>query len=291
VHRRWPGHRHCAGARVGGDVHCIARGTELTPNLMQTRRLAPGCVCLVLDRPEHRNALNADLIAQLTASIRALDADEDCRVILITGSGSVFCAGVDLNAMREHGSGDPEENLADAQQLAGLMLTLHCTRKPTVAIVNGAAIGAGVGLVVACDVAICSTTAKFRLPEVQLGIVPAVISPYLVAAMGPRVARRFCLTGEVLEPPLAHQSGVVHVVVDPDKLADTSVQIAQQMCRGGPDALSACKRLFDEVTYRPIDEELAIDCARSLAMQRATPEGQEGITAALLKRSPGWSTY
>jgi methylglutaconyl-CoA hydratase len=243
----------------------------------------------MLDRVEHRNALNAELTEQLIEVVNLVEADDSVRVILLTGAGAAFCGGVDLSAMRSHGiGGDIASNLADAQRLADLMLALHSSRKPTLAVVNGAAVGAGVGLVAACDIALCSTAAHFRLPEVQLGIVPAAISPHLVDAMGVRRAKRFALTGEVIEPVEAQKVGLVHEVTEPGNLTARALEIATRLSRGGPLALAACKQLFEQVAHRARDSQLARECAQTLAELRSSPEGREGVAAALARRPPNW---
>jgi methylglutaconyl-CoA hydratase len=249
---------------------------------------APGIVRLALNRPDRRNALDEALVAALRAAVARHAAAAGTRVLVIAAAGTAFCAGADLRGMVDHGREADERNLRDAENLAALLLALRECPKPTVALVQGPAFGGGVGLAAACDVAIASDAARFRLPEVHLGIVPAVISPYVVEAIGPRRARRLFLTGEPFDAARAAEYGLVHEVVAADALDGRGLEIAAEIALGGPHALATAKRLIANVAGARPDPELAARTARLLAELRAGPEAQEGLTAALEKRAPAW---
>ena len=249
---------------------------------------APGVAKLTLNRPDRRNALDEPLIAALRAAIaRHADAPAT-RVVVIAAAGTAFCAGADLRGMIERGQGSLEQNVHDAEQLAALLLAIRDCPKPAIALVQGPAFGGGVGLAAACDVTVAGTEARFRLPEVQLGIVPAVISPYVVEAIGARHARRLFLTGETIDATWARELGLVHDVVATESLEPHALELAASIAQGGPQALATCKRLVATVAGVRPDAELARRTARLLADLRAGAEAQEGLAAALGKRAPAW---
>lgn len=256
-------------------------------SLLEERREG-GVAWLTLNRPERRNALDGELIRALHAAVLRLGTDPTCRVLVLAAAGTAFCAGADLNAMRELGRGDPAANRDDAAALAQLLLALHDCPKPSIALVQGAAFGGGVGVTAACDVAIAGEAAKFRLPEVQLGIVPAVISPYVVAALGSRQWSRYALTGETLDAARAASLGLVHEVVPTAELERRGLELAAQIALGGPAALAACKTLLRDVAGRRPGAQLVAETADLLARLRAGTEAQEGLSAALEKRAATW---
>jgi methylglutaconyl-CoA hydratase len=248
-----------------------------------------GTATLTLNRPEVHNAFDDQLIAGLTARLRELNADHAVRVVVLAANGKSFSAGADLNWMKRMARYSEAENLRDAIALGDLMHTLRALHKPTIARVQGAAYGGGVGLVACCDIAIGATTAAFCLSEVRLGLIPAVISPYVIAAIGERQARRCFLTAERFDAAEAQRIGLLHAVVDEAQL-DASVQaMVDHLLKGGPKAQAAAKRLIDAVANRPIDRLLVEDTAERIARIRVTPEGREGIAAFLEKRAPGWT--
>lgn len=255
--------------------------------LLEERR-AGGVAWLTLNRPERRNALDAELIRALHEAVLRLGADVSCRVVVLAAAGTAFCAGADLNAMRELGRGDAAANREDAAALAKLLLALHECPKPTVALVQGAAFGGGVGVAAVCDVALAGPEAKFRLPEVQLGIVPAVISPYVVDAIGPRQASRYFLSGETIDAVRAAALGLVHEVVAAAELERRALELAAQLALGGPEALAAAKTLLRDVAGRRPGAQLVAETSDLLARLRAGAEAQEGLSAALEKRAPSW---
>jgi methylglutaconyl-CoA hydratase len=256
--------------------------------LVTEAEVGPGIVRLALNRPAQRNALDPPLIEALTAAVARHGALARTRVLLLAATGTAFCAGADLNAMLALGRAPQAENRADAERLARLLGALRESPKPTIACVQGAAFGGGVGLVAACDIAIASIEARFRLPEVQLGIMPAVISPYVVEAIGLRNARRYFLSAETITAARARELGLVHEVVAAEALAAIALTLAAEVAQGGPRALAAAKALLTEVGHVPPGERVGTRTAELLAALRAGSEAQEGIAAALARRSPSW---
>ena len=249
---------------------------------------AYGSAWITLNRPEVHNAFDDRLIAELTAALAGLGRDDAVRAVVLTGSGRSFSAGADLNWMRRTSTYGETENLSDAIGLAALMATLHELPKPTIARVNGAALGGGTGLVACCDVAVASADARFGTTEVRLGLIPAVIGPYVVAAIGIRQARRLMLTGERIAATEAARIGLIHEVVPPERLDDAVAALLDGLLKGGPAALAAVKRLLRDLAGRPIDAALVDDTARRIAALRATAEAREGVAAFLDKRQPVW---
>jgi methylglutaconyl-CoA hydratase len=247
-----------------------------------------GRATLTLNRPELHNAFDDALIAELTAALRALEANPAVRVVILAASGKSFSAGADLNWMRRMADYSPEENLADSRALAELMATLNHLAKPTIALVQGAAFGGGVGLVACCDIAIATPRASFCLSEVKLGLIPAVISPYVVAAIGERAARRYCLTAERFDAAEALRLGLVHEVVEEEALRGSAARFATLLLENGPAALAAAKELIFQVAREPLGAELRETTARRIAAIRASAEGREGLSAYLAKRKPSW---
>ena len=248
-----------------------------------------GVATLTLNRPDRHNAFDNALIAELTACLRRLGDDPGVRAVVLASSGRSFSAGADLEWMRRIAAQSFEANLADAAGLAGLMHTLDRLPKPTLALVQGAAYGGGVGLVACCDVAIASERASFCLSEVKLGLTPATISPYVVRAVGARWARRLFQTAEVLTATRAREIGLVHEVVPEAGLAAAAEAVLRALLQGAPGAQADAKDLVVLCDGRPADAALREETARRIALRRASAEGQEGIAAFLGKRSPAWS--
>jgi methylglutaconyl-CoA hydratase len=226
----------------------------------------------------------------MTTALKGLEEDERVRVVVLAAEGKSFSAGADLNWMRAMAGYTQEENLRDSQALAELLRTLNFLAKPTIALVQGAAFGGGVGLVAACDIAIASDEATFALTEVKLGLIPSVISPYVVAAIGQRAARRYLLTGERFSAETAYYLGLVHRIVPPHHLEDAGADMARTLMQNGPEAVSACKELIFAVSQRPATDAVIADTAERIARIRVSPEGQEGLAAFLEKRRPNWQT-
>lgn len=248
-----------------------------------------GVATLTLNRPELHNAFDDRLIDGLTGALRDLDEDPDVRVILLTSKGKSFSAGADLNWMRRMADYSYEQNLADAEGLAELMRTLDTLSMPTIALVQGAAYGGGVGLVACCDIAIASSRAQFCLSEVKLGLFPAVISPYVVAAIGPRAARRYFQSAETFSADEALHLGLVHqVVADEQELNTAGAAMTARLLANGPAAMAGAKQLVADVSGRRVDPALIADTAGRIADQRSSREGREGLSAFLEKRAPSW---
>jgi methylglutaconyl-CoA hydratase len=248
-----------------------------------------GVATVTLNRADVHNAFNDAVIADLTDVLRRLGSDDTVRAVVLRAEGKSFSAGADLGWMQRMAGYGFEENLRDAAALAELMRVLNFLPKPTVARVQGAAFGGGVGLVACCDIAIASEAAAFSLSEVRLGLIPAVISPYVVAAVGERAARRYFLTAERFDAAEALRIGLVHQVVPADQL-DTAVDaILTRLSEGGPAAQRAAKDLIFAVAHRPVDQALIHDTAERIANIRASSEGREGLAGFLEKRKPAWT--
>jgi len=246
-----------------------------------------GVATLTLARPEVHNAFDDKLIADLTAALARLGQDPAVRAVVLAAEGKSFSAGADLGWMQRMAGYGEAENLADARALGGLMRTLNDLPKPTVAKVQGAAYGGGVGLVACCDIAIAAPAASFMLSEVRLGLIPAVISPYVVGAIGTRAARRYFLTAERIDAEAALALGLLHRVVPAEELDAAAEATVTQLLGNGPHAIAAAKSLIAAVD-RPLDEAVIEDTARRIAEIRAGEEGREGIAAFLEKRKPAW---
>ncbi|MGY4515727.1 enoyl-CoA hydratase-related protein [Lysobacter sp. HA18] len=244
---------------------------------------------LRLNRPQLHNAFDATVIAALTGALDAVARDPDVRVVVIEGEGASFSAGADLNWMRGMAAAGEDENRRDALALARLMRTLDELPKPTIARVHGAAFGGGVGLVACCDIAIATTNAKFGLTESKLGLLPAVISPYVIEAIGARESRRWFATAELFDAATAYRIGLLHEIVDDDAALDTAVQRQiDLLLKAGPIAAAEAKSLVRRVASHSDRTRHDADNADLIARLRVSPEGQEGLGAFLEKRKPSW---
>ncbi len=249
-----------------------------------------GCVAtLVLNRPEARNALDAATVGDLVRGLKDVGSDPSVRAVVLAGAGTCFSAGADLRAMGRMGSAGPEENLADTRRFVEMLRVLSSLSQPTVARVQGAAVGGGVGLVACCDLAVASERAFFRLSEVRLGLIPAMVGPYLVEALGPRVARRLMLTGERVPAARAAEWGLVDEVVAHDRLGDATDAMARNLVKGAPGAQLECKQLVREIAGRPLDAQMRERTAEALAVRRSSAEGRAGVQAFLSKERPPWA--
>ena len=247
-------------------------------------------VTVAINRPDVHNAFDDTLVTDLTNALGKFERDANIRAVVLTGTGSSFSAGADLNWMRDMAKASESDNRADAERLAALMHKLNTFPKPTIARVNGAAYGGGVGLIACCDVAIAADTAKFGLTEVKLGLIPAVISPYVIAAIGARHARRLFVTGEVFDANEALRIGLVHHAVAANRLDDSTDHILSWLAKGGPVAQHEAKQLVQRLGGIAHPDTLIADRKLSalIARLRVSPEGQEGLSAFLDKRPPGW---
>lgn len=243
---------------------------------------------LTLNRPEVHNAFDDELISQLILALEKIEKEPNIRAVILAANGKSFCAGADIHWMQRMSNYSRQQNLQDAHSLARLMQTLNNLSKPTIALVQGPAYGGGVGLVACCDIAIGTPNVTFCLSEVKIGLVPAVISPYVIKAIGERAARRYFLTAEKFAAQEAYRLGLLHVVVDPNDLHATGEQLAQVLLTNSPQAILAAKQLIAKVTDRPIDNNLLDLTAETIADIRISEEGQEGLKAFLEKRRPNW---
>ena len=244
---------------------------------------------VTLNNPERHNAFDETLIADLTRELKALDARADLRVVVLSAAGKSFSAGADLNWMKRMAAYSHEDNLRDAGALGELMRTLHGMTKPTIARVQGPAYGGGVGLVACCDIAVGTCEAAFSLSEVKLGLVPAVISPYVIAAIGERAAHRYFLTAERFDAAEAYRLGLLHELCQDDAAMDEAIEkLCGALLAAGPQAIGEAKRLIAAVANRPIDAAVVADTAQRIARIRAGDEGREGIGAFLAKRKAAW---
>jgi methylglutaconyl-CoA hydratase len=253
-----------------------------------TRVDADGNATVMLNRPEVHNAFDPAMTRLLTASLEKLDADPKVRAVVLLGAGKSFCAGADINHMKANAKFSREQNYKIAQESARMFHTVYNLSKPTIACIHGATRGGGVGLAAACDIAIAARTATFRLSEVKIGVIPSIISPYVIAAMGQRQARRYFVTGAEFDASEAWRIGLVHDIVEYDELNGAVGGMLAQLYSSGPKAMAAAKQLIPLSAHRGIDKPIRDETARRIADIRATAEGQEGLTAFLEKRKPNW---
>jgi methylglutaconyl-CoA hydratase len=243
---------------------------------------------LWLNRPEVRNALNDEVSGLLAKSFEELEKDPSCRVVVLAGRGQAFSAGGDLSRMERAAKLTKARSKAEAGRFARLLYRMHAYPKPLIARVHGPAFAGGMGLVAACDLVVAAEEVEFCLPEVRIGLVPAMISPYIVRAVGEQQARRYVLTGERLAAREAHRIGFVHECVAAAELDARVEKFVHQLSQAGPQALARSKKLLARVGKAPISAGLAAETAAVLAEARAGEEAREGIRAFLEKRSPAW---
>lgn len=243
---------------------------------------------VVLNRIDIHNAFDETLIANLTETFERLAACKSTRVIILRSNGKHFCAGADLAWMQRTKTFSHEENLADAKQLAELLFTMHNHPKPIIASVHGAAYGGGIGLIAACDMAVAADNATFCFSEVKLGLIPAVISPYIIKAIGERATKQLFLTAEQFNAAKGLTLGLIQSVVKSESLIDTTYDYAKQIAANGPEAVAHCKRLVNQLSPLEITPAVQQLTANAIATRRVSKEGQEGLTAFFEKRRPQW---
>jgi len=253
-----------------------------------TVSIAEGVATVTLNRPELRNAFNEEAIHELAVAFAALGTTDTVRAIVLAANGPAFCAGGDLNWMKQMAGYSEEENQQDAMRLADMLRTIYLCPKPVVARVHGDCYAGGMGLVAACDIVVASENAAFCLSEVKLGLIPATISPYVIKAMGEQAARRYFLTAERFTATEAHRIGLAHEVVAADELDAAVGAIVKSLVGNSPNAVAQAKTLVREVVGQPIGDTLLIDTANRIAAIRASEEGREGVTSFLEKRKPHW---
>lgn len=247
-----------------------------------------GILKLTMNRPEVHNAFDDQQVERLTNALKEANGNPKVRVIILGSEGKSFSAGGDINYMRRMGSNTYEQNLEDAEGNANLMKVLNFLNKPTIARVQGAAMGGGVGLVCCCDYAIGTPRTRLALSEVKLGVVPAVISPYVVAAIGEKQARQLFMSGQMVDAEKAFRLGFISELVEEDQLDAAVEALAETLLKNAPEAIRICKQLVFDVSASDINDELILKTRKLLADVRDSDEGKEGLSAFLEKRSPAW---
>jgi methylglutaconyl-CoA hydratase len=250
--------------------------------------LNQGVALIWLNRPEKRNAIDDRMIGELSDAFESAIDDDEVRSILLAGRGEAFCAGGDLQWMKRAREFTPEEALEDSARLARLLRTIHESPKPVVARVHGSCFAGGMGLAAACDIAVAGAETRFSLSEVKLGLIPSVISPYVIRAIGAHRAQRYFLTAEVFDAAEAYRIGLVHDIAQEPELDGTINVVLGQLALGGPKALAQAKQLIRDVSGRAIDDTLVHETAARIARIRASDEAQEGIAAFFERRRASW---
>jgi methylglutaconyl-CoA hydratase len=248
-----------------------------------------GIVTVTMDRPDVRNAFDADLIARLRETFEGFEGEPDVRAVVLTGAGRVFSAGADLNWMKGMVDRSFEENVGDSRELEAMLRAVYDCPRPVVARVHGHAFGGGTGLVACSDIAIANRGAHFAFSEVRLGVAPAVISPYVFRRIGPTSARHLFLTGERFDARRAREIGLVNLTVEPEDIDDAVEEVLEELLAGGPQAQTEIKTLLRELYRRPDLDDAADYTTETIARLRASAEGQEGMSAFLDRRDPSWA--
>jgi methylglutaconyl-CoA hydratase len=248
-----------------------------------------GLAILTFNRPDKRNAMNGEMLKEISQVLTVLARDADVNVLIINGNGEHFCAGADISWMKTIGTLSPDENQEDAEVLANLLYQLYEFPKPTIALAHGAVLGGGMGIVSVCDIALAAKNASFGFPEVKIGIAPSTISPYVIAAIGARAAHYYFLTGVRFDAQEANRIGLIHQITDDTALYQTGHALAKTLLQNGPNALTAVKHLIHSVASEKITTDLGKKTAQHLANLRKSPEAQEGLKAFLEKRAPAWN--
>ncbi len=249
-------------------------------------QIVNGVANIILNRPGAHNALNADMLHALLNVLSDLTRNESVRVIILSGNGENFCPGADLNWMKE--TTKDQSDSAISQQLATLMYRLNSVSKPTIAVVKGAVYGGGIGLVACCDIVLAAKDTHFCFSEVRLGLIPAVISPYVIRLIGTRAARRYLLTSELIRAEQALAIGLVNEVLDENELQTFTSNLTKKLIRAGPKALSLTKKLITNVSQTQLDKSLIENTVAWLDEIRATDEAIEGVNAFFEKREANW---
>ncbi len=242
---------------------------------------------ITLNRADKRNAISYELIDDLTAALSQA-AKSDAQIVILTGAGSAFCAGMDLENLKQLLGRTPEENLQDSTKMSGLFRALYDFPKPTIAAVNGAAIAGGTGLATLCDFTLAVPDAKFGYTEVRIGFVPGIVSSYLIANIGEKRARDLLLTGRLFGAEEAHRLGLVNEIVTPDKLLPRALELARQLMENSPTSLRKTKSLLSSYTKEQLDRQVG-QAVKENAAIRQTQDFKEGISSFLEKRKPKWT--
>tara|TARA_B100001123_G_C15226911_1_gene993530 strand:- start:495 stop:1283 length:789 start_codon:yes stop_codon:yes gene_type:complete len=244
---------------------------------------------LTLNRPQFHNAFDEQMIEELLGALESVSVNDSIRVVILAANGSSFSAGADLGWMRRASRMTENENLSDARRLACLLSTLNKLAKPTIALVHGPAYGGGIGILCCCDIVLATPACRFKLSEVRLGLIPAVIMPYVIAAIGARHTRRYALTAETIHLDLALKMGLVHIKCKDDKeLKADCDKLSNSLLSGGAEAIGDAKNFLLKISGYPIDSDLIEESACRIARRRTQDEAKEGIEAFLEKRAPVW---
>jgi methylglutaconyl-CoA hydratase len=247
-----------------------------------------GSATVMLNRPEVHNAFDPEMVEALAKTFENLGGRAEVRAIVLVGAGASFCAGADIGHMKKSATFTKKQNYEVALQSARMLHALYTMPKPTIACVRGAVRGGGCGLVAACDIALAGRSATFRLSEVKLGIIPAMISPYVIEAIGTRIARRYMLTGEEFDCAEAFRIGMVHDIAEDEALDEKVGNLLGHLYTSGPKAIAEIKQLIPLSAHSAISDKLISQTSRRIADIRATTEAQEGLSAFLEKRKPAW---
>lgn len=279
-------------AEINAIAHPLLAGAapDADERLARIDSTPDGVVFITINRPQKKNAFDAPTIAALYEAFETLQGADHVRVVFVRGAGETFCAGADLAWMRDAADWSEGDNRDDAMGLAKMLKALHDVPALTVALVEGAAMGGGAGIVAACDMAVAVKGAKFAFSEVKLGLIPATIAPYVIEAVGPRAARALFATAEVFDADRAKDYGLVNqVLASADDIDGFVRSLSDAMKACAPGAVGDAKRLVNDLAGRHIDHGMMEDTARRIARARVSPEGQDGVRAFLDKRKPGWA--
>ncbi len=262
---------------------------DANDDLVQIDATADGVVFVTINRPQKKNAFDAATIAALYEAFETLQGADRVRVVFIRGAGGTFSAGADLNWMRDAADWSESDNRDDAMGLAKMLKALHDVPALTVALVEGAAMGGGAGIVAACDMAVAVEGARFAFSEVKLGLIPATIAPYVIEAVGARRARQLFLTANIFDADYAAHAGLIDMVLPEGSVEEFISMLTDSLSANAPGAMGDAKRLVNDVAGEEIDNRLLEETAKRIARARVSAEGQEGVRAFLDKRAPSWA--
>lgn len=262
---------------------------DANDDLVQIDATADGVVFVTINRPQKKNAFDAATIAALYEAFETLQGADRVRVVFIRGAGGTFSAGADLNWMRDAADWSESDNRDDAMGLAKMLKALHDVPALTVALVEGAAMGGGAGIVAACDMAVAVEGARFAFSEVKLGLIPATIAPYVIEAVGARRARQLFLTANIFDADYAAHAGLIDMVLPEGSVDEFISMLTDSLSANAPGAMGDAKRLVNDVAGEEIDNRLLDETAKRIARARVSVEGQEGVRAFLDKRAPSWA--
>lgn len=262
---------------------------DANDDLVRIDSTVDGVVFVTINRPQKKNAFDAATIAALHEAFETLHGADKVRAVFVRGAGGTFSAGADLGWMRDAADWSEADNRDDALGLARMLKALHDVPALTVALVEGAAMGGGVGIVAACDMAVAVEGARFAFSEVKLGLIPATIAPYVIEAIGARRARQLFLTGNAFDADYAARIGLIDLILPEGSVDDFIGMLTDSLVGNAPGAMGDAKRLVNDIAQHKIDNGLLDDTARRIARARVSPEGQEGVRAFLDKRKPNWA--